>query len=160
MKHPLKLEDAKLDDAKQAVESATSENIINRCQKYLILLDDYRGELYKFRGNPEINRRLKDSLPSEAVDSLRKQIRAAVERTTREHNKIESLLKSFTAISGYEALETLNQLNYKGFSDWELKAGGVRSAEGSDDSRMSIQETVELVGLLRREEYVHRLQTV
>lgn len=146
--------------AKEAMETAKSDNIVDRCQKYLILLDNYRNELYKFRGSPEINRELKFSLPSEAVNNLRKQIRADVEKTTRERNKVELLLKSFTSISGYEAVETLNRLQYKELDDWELKAGGVKSISSSDNGRLSIQDAVELAGLLRREEYTNRLQTV
>ena len=151
----LKLE-AEVNSAKLEVEAGTPENIIERCQRYLKLLDEYRDEMYKYRGNPEINRQQKSSLSPEAVDILRKQIRAAVEKTTREHNKIEALLKSFTAISGYDALETFNRCQYKGFSNWELKAGGLKFEGGGETDKISIQEAVATASLLRRAEYLNR----
>lgn len=144
---------------KESLKSATSENIVETCQKYLKLLDDYRDEMYKFRGNPEINRQQKSSLSPEAVNSLRKQIRQTVERITREHNKIEALLKSFTVISGYDALETFNGCSYKGFNNWELKAGGVKFGGGTEADKISVQEAVLTASLLRREQYLN-LQTV
>ena len=144
--------------AKQNVEAAVSTNIIERCQKYLSLLTAYRDELYKFRGTPEIDRYQKSLLAREAIDNVRKEIRAAVETATRERNKIEALLKSFTAISGYEALETLNRCQYKGFNNWELKAGGVKHLSGTEADKISIQEAVVIASLLRRSEYL-TLQT-
>ena len=154
----LKLEE-KVNLARLEVESSTSENIIERCQNYLKMLDSYRDEMYKYRGNPEINRQQKSLLSPEAVDGLRKQIRHAVEKTTREHNRIEDLLKSFTAISGYDALETFNRCHYKGFSNWQLKAGGSRFGGGAEADKISIQDAVATASLLRRAEYLN-LQTI
>ncbi len=154
----LKFEE-KVNTARLEVETGSSENIIERCQNYLRLLDEYRDEMYKYRGNPEINRQQKSSLSPQAVDSLRKQIRQAVEKTTREHNKIEALLKSFTAISGYDALETFNRCQYKGFSNWELKAGGLRFGGGTESDKISIQDAVATASLLRRKEFLN-LQTI
>lgn len=145
--------------ARQSLDTATGETIVECCQNYLKRLEDYRDELYKFRGSPGINRQQKAELPREAVDALRKEVRRAVEKTTKERNKIEDLLKSFVAISGYEALETFNRLNYKGFSDWELKAGGVRFAGGAETDKISVQDAVQTASQLRREEFVEQ-QTV
>lgn len=142
--------------AKQLLELATSENIIERCQQYLVLLSDYLNELYKFRGTPEINKNEQSPLLRSAIEKVRKEIRASVEAITGERNRIEALLKSFTAISGYDALETFNQSCYKGFNDWELKAGGIRFGGGAEADKISIQEAVVTASLLRRENYVTR----
>lgn len=153
MQPPL-LENEKIQQAKLAIKTATSENLIERCRKYLLVLDAFRNELYKFRGSAETNRELCDSVSREAVEKLRKQIRAAVEKTTRERNKIEELLKSFVTISGYEALETLNICNYKGHINWELKAGGANFSGGTKADQISVQEAVTAASLLRRREYL------
>jgi hypothetical protein len=134
---------------------ATSENVIERCEKYLILIANYRKELYKFRGTPEIN--LQDSyLPSEEVISIRKEIRAAVTNLTLEHKRVESLLKSFTTINGFEAAQIFNSHKYKGYSNWELKAGGVRFQGGTETDRIAIHEAVDTASRLRREEYTNK----
>ena len=154
MTQPPKFEEEKMQQAKASLQTATIENVVERCQKYLKLLDDYRDKLYKFRGSAEINRQQKTDLSIEAVHILRKQIRRAVEQTTSERNKIEDLIKSFVAINGYDAAQTFNRLRYKGFDDWALKAGGVHFGAGEQSDVLSIQEAVATAGLLRREEYV------
>ncbi|MEP6923716.1 MAG: hypothetical protein ABI954_04555 [Pyrinomonadaceae bacterium] len=140
---------------KQMFEKATSENIIEYCQKYLGLLTAYRDELYKFRGTPEINQHQKSLVKRAAVDLVRQKIRTAVENCTSERNRIETLLKSFIVISGYDALETFNQHHYKGFSNWELKAGGLRFGGGTEADKISVQDAVATASLLRREEYLN-----
>jgi hypothetical protein len=64
------------------------------------------------------------------------------------------LLFSITIVSGYEAVETFNRLKYKGRNDWELGASGVKFSGGTDRDLLTIQEAVEIAGLLRREEHV------
>lgn len=140
--------------AEYAFNQADSGNIIELCRKYLSLLTKYRDELFKLRGTPEINQAPLTPLAQELTEQVRKAIRAAVEITTRERNNVESLIKSFTAISGYEAIETFNQLKYKGFDTWELRSGGARLAGSLDDQLITVQESVETAGRLRREEYV------
>lgn len=160
MTEPPAFEHEKMREAKFSLQTATIENIVERCQKYLRLLDDYRDNLYKFRGSPEINRRQKNQLSPEAVNDLRKQIRAAVEKTTSERNKIEDLIKSFVAINGYDAAQTLNRFEYKGFDDWVLKAGGVRFGGGAETDVLTIQEAVATASLLRRKDYITRQVSV
>jgi hypothetical protein len=138
---------------KLAVEQAGCENVVELCRKYLRLLTEYRDELYKFRGTPEINSYQGD-LSKEKVDRLRKEIRFAVTSATEERNRIEALVKSFTVISGYEAIETLNRQKYKGHGSWNLKAGGVKFGDEADADKMTVLEAVETAGKLRREEYV------
>jgi hypothetical protein len=48
----------------------------------------------------------------------------------------------------------LNQRRYEGHSDWELRTSGVKSSAGSAHDLMTIQEAVDLVCLLRREDHV------
>ena len=112
--------------AEYNLNQADSSNIIELCRNYLLLLTEYRNELYKLRGTEEINLQQASPLARELTEQVRKAIRTAVEITTRERNQTESLLESFTSISGYEAVNTFNQLEYKGFADWELRANEVR----------------------------------
>ncbi|HEX8141089.1 MAG TPA: hypothetical protein VF553_00730 [Pyrinomonadaceae bacterium] len=147
-----KLEE-KLHRARLSLERANSENLIELCKQYLLLLAEYRGELYKLPVTPAI----KWSGPpssSEDIDETRKAVRLAIESSTQERNRTAALLRSLTAVSGYEAVAMLNERKYKGHDDWELRAGGVRFSGGDDSERMTIQEAVETTSLLRREEYL------
>jgi hypothetical protein len=144
----------RLQHAQRALERARIENVIERCQQYLALLTEYRTELYKLPGTPRINPDASSILSSEDIDTSRKETRAAIEHTTQERNRTTELLRSFTAVSGYEAVETLNRQKYKGHDNWILRAGGVRFSDGVDSDRMTIQEAVDRASLLRREEYI------
>ncbi|HEX9930437.1 MAG TPA: hypothetical protein VGB02_18010, partial [Pyrinomonadaceae bacterium] len=78
-------------NAKSSLDGASSENVVELCQKYLATLAKYRDELYKLRGMPEIN--LRDStLPAGEVENIRKEIRASVTNITTEHNRVKGLL--------------------------------------------------------------------
>jgi hypothetical protein len=154
-----KLEE-KLKTASEELERATSGNLIKFCRQYLALLTEYRDELYSLQGTPDINRQAGSPLSSEEIDRNRKKARLAIERTTRERNKAEELLRSFLTISGYEAVEILNRQRYSGHDNWMLNSGGVRpggnDGNSHDDEKMTIQEAVDTASLLRREEYVAR----
>jgi hypothetical protein len=141
-------------NAESALNKADCDNIIELCRKYLLVLNNYRDELSKLRGAPEISFQTSSSLARELTEQVRKAIRSAIEITTRERNQIESLLNSFTAISGYEAVDTFNHLQYRGFDNWELQASGVRSKTNSAEEIMTIQDAVKTAGLLRREAYI------
>ncbi|HEX8890119.1 MAG TPA: hypothetical protein VF779_13260 [Pyrinomonadaceae bacterium] len=143
----------KLLKARLALDGATSESIIELCKQYLALLDEYRAELYKLPDTLELNSRTRSSSSREDIDETRKEVRTAIEHTTQERNRAEALILSFTAVSGYEATATLNRLKYNGHDDWELRAGGVRWGDNTN-KRMTVQEAVEVVSLLRREEYI------
>jgi hypothetical protein len=84
----------------------------------------------------------------------RKAIREAIEKTTHERNRTQVLLLSFTTVSGYEAVEILNELKYQGHEDWELQAGGVRFHDADNSDLMTIREAVNLASLLRRDNYI------
>ena len=142
--------------AQTALDKATSENIIEICKEYLALLAAYRAQLFELPHPQGIDPPTGSSSSGEEIEATRREIRVAIERTTRARNRITALLRSFTAISAYEAVETLNRLKYEGHEDWELKASGVRFGCGTDADRISIQEAVSIASLLRREEYITR----
>ncbi|MBA3765983.1 MAG: hypothetical protein H0W99_03145 [Acidobacteria bacterium] len=144
----------KLHQARQSLKRATSENIIELCKQYLVLLDEYRSKLYKLSGTSGISLWSQPFLSSEDIDKTRRVVRVAIENTTQERNRTATLLRSFIAISGYEAVETLNRRKYRGHDDWELRAGGVKFSGGIDADKMTIQEAVATTSLLRRAEYV------
>ena len=143
----------RLQASKQAVNSATSESIVKQCKEYLALLAEYRSQLYELQGTPGLNQQSASPSRSEEVPD-RKTIREAIERTTLERNRTQLLLFSFTTVSGYEAVEIFNQRKYEGHDDWELRASGVKFQGGEDSDLMTIQEAVDLAGMLRREDYV------
>lgn len=142
--------------ARRALDAATSGNIVELCQQYLALLAEYRAELYKLPDTLGIDQ-WSGSFLWEEVGSVRNALRAAIENTVRERNGTEALLRSFTSVSGYEAVETLNRQKYKGHDDWELRAGRVARFRGDiAEERMTVLEAVDTAGLLRREEHVAR----
>jgi len=143
----------KLHASRQAVNRATSETIVRQCKEYLALLADYRSQLFELQGTPGLNEQsTSPSLTEEVPD--RKTIREAIERTTRERNRTQLLLLSFTTVSGYEAVEILNQRNYEGHDDWELRASGVKFRGGDNSDLITVQEAVDLASLLRREDHL------
>ena len=142
----------KLQASKQRLNTATSENIIEQCKQHLALLAEYRIQLYKLQDVPGVRQQSTPSLSEQVPD--REAIRAAIETTIHERNKIQVLLLSFTTVSGYEAVEIFNQRSYEGHDDWELRASGVRFHGGDSSDLMTIQEAVDLAGMLRREDHV------
>ena len=141
----------RLSHARHNLRQASCENIIHLCKHYLALLSEYRSKLYELQGTPRINQRLASPTSPEVVGDARKAIRGAIEHTTKERNDTEMLLLSMTTVSGYEAVEIFNRQKYEGHNDWELRSCGVK-CEGRD--LLTIQEAVEIAGLLRREELV------
>lgn len=144
----------KLIKAEHALSQANSENIIELCGNYLQVLLEYRDELYKLQGIPEIDLQQPSSLARKLSEQVRKAIRSALEITTRERNQTESLLESFTSISGYQAINTFNRLKYKNFDDWQLGANSIRSQNNANGIKMTMQEAVDTASLLRRKAYI------
>ena len=143
----------RLQASKHALNRATSENIVEQCKQYLALLAEYRGRLYDLQGTTAVSQKpASPSLTEEVPD--RKTIREAIERTTSERNRTQLLMLSLTTVSGYEAVEILNQRKYEGHDDWELRASGVKFRGGDDSDLMTIQEAVDQAGMFRREDYV------
>ena len=143
----------RLDHARHALDEATSENLVELCKQYLEVLSDYREQLYEL-ANSGFLQESTSSSSKQDLASARKSFRAAIEKATHERNHTEMLLLSITKVSGYEAVEVLNQRNYEGHNDWELRASGVKSSGSSAHDLMTIQEAVDLVCLLRREDHV------
>ena len=143
----------KLQESRHALNRADSENIFERCKHYLGLLAEYRCKLYELQ---EVLRMPQQpappALPEGALD--RKAIREAIETTTRERNRTQLLLLSFTTISSYEAVAIFNERKYEGHEDWELRASGVKFRGGDDSDLMTIHEAVDLASLLRREDHI------
>jgi hypothetical protein len=149
----------RLHNTKRTLDEANPENIIEQCKQYLSLLAEYRSELYKLPDNFDLNPKASPS-SLEDVESLRKAVRAAIEDLTQEHNSTAALLLSFTAVSGYGAVETFNSRNYRGHDDWELSSGGVKHSGNLDAEKMTIQEAVGVASLLRREAHIARRASV
>lgn len=142
----------RLQAAKQAVNRATSESIVEECKQYLALLAEYRTQLYELQRTPGVSQHSAlPSLPQVVPD--RKTIREAIETTTRERNKTQLVLLSFTTVSGYEAVEIFNRRKYEGHDDWELRASGVKFRGGDDNDLMTIQEAVDLASMLRGQDH-------
>ena len=143
----------KLDHARLALKSASVENIIDRCKRYLALLAEYRSQLFELNGTPDV-RPPPASSSSPKQLAARKAIRAAIENTTRERNRTEMLLLSITTVSGYEAVEIFNTRKFAGHADWELRGSGVMFTGSSAHDLMTIQEAVDVASMLRRQEHV------
>ena len=143
----------RLQASEHALNRATSESIVEQCKQYLALLAEYRTQLYELQRTPGVSQpAASTSLPEVVPD--RKTVREAIETTTRERNRTQLLLLSFTTVSGYEAVEIFNQRKYEGHDDWELRASGVKFRGGDNNDLMTIQEAVDLAGLLRRQDYL------
>ena len=144
----------KLQNTRRNLEGANSENLIELCQQYLALLAEYRSHLYKLRHTYNIDPRSVHVPSAEDLNETRKVVRAAIENTTQERNRTEMLLLSFTTVSGYEAARIFNKLKYLGHVDWELRASGIKFSGGTSGDLLTIQEAVDIAGLLRRDDYV------
>lgn len=154
----------RVSNAGLAIDQANSETLVELCQKYLELLNEYRRELLMLPSALDLDPKAPSASSPEQVNTNRKTVRLTVENTTQERNRIEALLRSFTAVSGYEAVETLNSRKYQGHADWELKASGVRPASGDSASTLeaaalSIHDAVATASLLRREAYLAQFCT-
>jgi len=143
----------KLQNTRRALEAANTENIIELCKKHLALLAEYRSHIYKLRHTYSIDQASHGPSP-EGLNDTRKLVRAAIENTTQERNRTEMLLLSLTTVSGYEAAKIFNRLKYMGHVDWEVRASGVKFSDGSSRDLLTIQEAVDIAGLLRRDEYI------
>jgi hypothetical protein len=143
-----------LSRARYDLQLANSENIIDLCKHYLALLSEYRSKLYELQGAPGINQQSASPTSPEDIGETRRAIRAAIENATKERNGTEMLLLSMTSVSGYEAVEIFNRRKYEGHNDWELRSSGVKFSGGTGRDLLTIQEAVDIAGLLRREELV------
>ncbi|HEY6802634.1 MAG TPA: hypothetical protein VI306_03545 [Pyrinomonadaceae bacterium] len=139
--------------SKGALNRATSDNLLILCKHYLDLLAGYRHQLYDLQKKPNTSPLVVSNLTRPELES-RKAIRQAIETTTSERNRVQTLLLSFTTISAYEAVEIFNLRKHKGHNDWELRSSGVKFHNGTDSDLITIQEAVDLASLLRREDHI------
>jgi hypothetical protein len=144
----------KIMNAEFALNQAGSATLVEVCQKYLSLLTEYSDDLCKYRGTQEINLQPSSDLLRELVEQTKKVIQEEEEITNRKRIQTEALLKSFTTITGYEAVQTFNQLEYKGFKEWELRASEVRLKDDSNNEKFTVQEAIDLACQLRRKAFV------
>jgi hypothetical protein len=138
--------------AEMDLEGATSEDIVERANVYLGLLKEYREQLHGLGGIPEIDFAQQSKLGRELVEQSRKAVRAAIEITTAERNRVESLVESFTLINGWDAATTFNRLKHKDSTAWELSGSEVHIVGNGE--RMSVTHAVEMAGTLRRKAYI------
>lgn len=135
------------------LESANIDNVVERSREYLEMLSQYRNELHELGGIPDIGFAGQTRLGRELVEQSRKAVRAAIELTVGERNRVESLLQSFTLINGSDAAETFNRLRHKDMTGWELSGGSV--GVSGNGERISIEEAVATAGLLRRTAFIN-----
>lgn len=147
----------RLRESRATLAKANTGNIFDRCKHYLGLLAEYRNKLYELQEVRVGAQQTPPAFPEDALD--KKAIREAIETTTRERNKTQVLLLSFTTISGYEAVDIFNERKYKGHEDWELRSSGVKFGGPDNSDLMTIQEAVGLASLLRREDYIRTNST-
>jgi len=143
--------------AEIAFEQANIDKIVDLGRKYLVLLSEYREQLHKLGGLPDLDLAERSKLGRELVEQSRKAVRSAIEVTTSERNRVESLIESFTLINGWDAAATFNRLKHKDAASWELQGSEVRIAGDSDS--MKIEEAIETAGLLRRRAYIENKTT-
>lgn len=137
--------------AELALEKASADDVVELAESYLEKLKEYREQLHQLGGIPEINFAQQSRLGRELIEQSRKAVRAAIEVTTSERNRVETLIDSLTLINGWDAAMTFNRLKHKDSADWELVGAEVRIA--SNGERMTVTEAVETAGKLRREAY-------
>ncbi len=139
--------------AELALEKASADDVVELGKGYLEKLKEYRDHLYQLGDLPDISFAQQSRLGRELIEQSRKAVRAAIEVTTNERNRVESLIDSLTLINGWDAAATFNRLKHKDSTDWELAGAEVRIA--SNGERMSVTEAVETAGKLRREAYIN-----
>lgn len=141
--------------AEAELNRANCDNIIALCREYLRILTEYLEDLHQIRGSSKMNLQQSSPLQRELVEQFRKAVRSTVEITTLKRNQIELLLQSFVSISGYEAVNTFNNLAYLGRSDWRLGANAVLPQEQNGIEPLTIEEAVETASRLRRDAYIN-----
>jgi hypothetical protein len=121
------------------------------------LLDDFRLDLYKFQGKPEIDNNQPNAELREKSLAKRNEIRRALTETIEELNQTNALLARLTSQSGNETVATFNRLKYRGFQNWESRGGRVGFQGSSEADQIPIQQAVDIAVRLRCEEYITSL---
>ena len=145
------LVDKELTQAEADMRAGTPDDVVVHAEQYLRLLDAHLVRLRDSKGVPRIADAGQSPFARELVEQVRGAVRASIEHVTSERNRIESLIASFTMVTGWSAAETFNLLGHRGACDWELIGTRVRSASKGAD--MSITDAVLEAKRLRREKY-------
>jgi hypothetical protein len=137
--------------AESDMRAGTPDDVVAHAESYLLLLDTYVNRLRDLKGIPRVADAGQSPFARELVEQIRGAIRYAIESATGERKRIESLIGSFTMVSGWNAVETFNLLGYRNACDWELIGTHVRTA--SKGANMSVTDAVLEAKRLRREAY-------
>lgn len=137
--------------AEADMRAGTPDDVVAHAESYFMLLEEHLVRLRDLKGIPRNGDAMQSPFARELVEQIRGAIRSAIEQATTERNRIESLISSFTMVSGWSAVETFNLLGFRGACDWELIGTHVRSiSQGAD---MSVNEAVLDAKRLRHESY-------
>ena len=137
--------------AESDMRAGTPDDVVVHAESYLILLEEHLVRLRDLKGIPRNGDAMQSPFAMELVEQIRGAIRSAVVLTGSERNRIESLISSFTTVSGWSAVETFNLLAYRDACDWELIGTHVRTI--SRGANMSVTDAVLEAKRLRREAY-------
>ena len=137
--------------AEADMRAGTPDDVVANAEAYLLLLEEYVDGLRNLKGIPRTGDAEQSPFAVELVEQIRGAVRSAIEHTTSERNRIESLLSSFTMVTGWSAAETFNLLGFRGACDWELIGTQVRTV--SHGANMSVTDAVMEAKRLRREAY-------
>ena len=145
------LDNEQLTRAEADMQAGTPDDVVAHAEEYLRLLDAHLTRLRDHKGVPRVADAGQSPFARELVEQVRGAVRASIEHVTSERNRIESLIASFTMVTGWSAAETFNLLGYRNACDWELIGTRVRSASKGAD--MSVTDAVTEAKRLRREAY-------
>jgi hypothetical protein len=140
-----------LEIARMGLEEGTADDVVVRAERYLVLLEEHLGALRSLKGVPQVNFAAQSKFASLLIEQIRAAIRAEIETSTSEKNRIRTLLDSLLMVSGWTAVQTLNQQEYHNACDWELIGTSIRSTAAG--ASMTIPEAVIEAVRLRREAY-------
>ena len=133
------------------MRAGTPDDVVAHAESYLLLLEEHIVRLRDLKGIPRAGDAMQSPFARELVEQIRGTMRSAIEHATSERNRIESLISSFTMVSGWNAVETFNLLAYRNACDWELIGTHVRTI--SQGANMSISDAVLDAKRLRREAF-------
>ena len=133
------------------MRAGTPDDVVAHAESYLLLLEEHIVRLRDLKGIPRAGDAMQSPFARELVEQIRGAMRSAIEHATSERNRIESLISSFTMVSGWNAVETFNLLAYRNACDWELIGTHVRTI--SQGANMSISDAVLDAKRLRREAF-------
>jgi hypothetical protein len=133
------------------MRAGSPDDVVANAEEYLLLLEEYVVRLRDLKGIPRTGDAMASPFAAELVEQIRGAVRSAIEHATSERNRIESLLSSFTMVSGWSAAETFNLLGYKNACDWELIGTHVRTI--SQGANLTVTDAVVEAKRLRREAY-------